>query len=379
MNLKNPEDNKVEFSKERFNRIIGITFAVFISIGIILSICYEFNLIPKDVREPRQYIRKIFESFNKGYADSKKVYTPKEIIELEKKVKDIDKLTNVSARKYYKTYVELGNAYKSQQQYYAAHQTYMKALRLNSWDYAVHVKLAEVEIKIHKFYDAEKRLKNVIEFSKDRRVLKKAQEFLDTLNTIEYSKQRIELPEMYSKRIYILQTENVDYRFIEAIKTRIMDEFKINVLVLADTVIPTTRNARTRNGMPYQYDADEILKQIKEKYDYLIKEPDNFGILLVTSYNIYAKDYYFLFGWSGGDAAVISYYGFVSPRVSFGKQIKRLVMQSFSSTGTLIGIPRCTNPTCARAFPHSLAEMDKKEDILCDECLENLIKIYEKE
>jgi len=379
MNFENREDDKVEFSKERLNHIIGITFAVLISIGVILSVLYEMDLIPKDVREPRQYIRKIFESFNKGYADSKTVYTPKEIIELEKKVKDLDKLTNVSARKYYKTYVELGNAYKSQQQYIAAYYTYMKALRLNSWDYAVHVKLAEVEIKMHKFYDAEKRLKNVIEFSKDRRVLKRAREFLDTLNKIEYSKQRIELPDMYSKRIYVLQTDNVDSRFTEAIKTRIMEEFKISVVVLEDTVIPTTKNTRMRGKTPYQYDADEIQKQLEKNYDYLIREPDNYGILLVTSYNIFAKNYGFLFGWSDCNTAVISYWGFVSPGVPFKKQIKRFVMQSFSSTGMLIGIPRCTNPICARAYPHGLAEQDRKEDILCDECLENLIKVYEKE
>jgi len=379
MNFENPKDNKVEFSKERLNRTIGIVFAVLISIGVILSILYEMDLIPKDVREPREYIKNLYQYFNKDYADSKKVYTPKEIIELEKKVKDIDKLTNVSARKYYKTYVELGNAYKSQQQYIAAYYTYMKALRLNSWDYAVHVKLAEVEIKIHKFYDAEKRLKNVIEFSKDRRVLKRAREFLDTLNKIEYSKQRIELPDMYSKRIYVLQTDNVDSRFTEAIKTRIIEEFKISVVVLEDTVIPTTKNARMRGKTPYQYNADEIQKQLEKDYDYLIKEPDNYGILLVTSYDIYAKDYYSLFGWSDCNTAVISYWGFVSPRVSFEKQIKRFVMQSFSSTGMLIGIPRCTNPTCARAYPHGLAEQDRKEDILCDECLENLIKVYGKE
>jgi tetratricopeptide (TPR) repeat protein len=309
----------------------------------------------------------------------KKIDSPKEIEDLEKRIRETDKLPNVSARRYYDTYVELGDAYKSKKQYDNAYETYMKALRLDAWDYAVQVKLAEVEIELQKYLQAETRLKNVIEFSKDRRAIKRAREFLDTLNTIEYSKQRIELPDMYSKRIYILETDKVDYRFTKAIKNRIMKEFKINVVVLEDVVKLPTRNARTRNGIPYQYDADEILKEVREKYNYLIAEPGTYGVLLVTSYDIFAKDYYFLFGWSGGDVAVISYSGFIGDGAPFDKQVKRFVIQSFSSTGTLIGIPRCTNPTCARAFPHSLEEMDKKEDILCNECLENLIKIYEKE
>jgi tetratricopeptide (TPR) repeat protein len=73
MNFENPEDNKVEFSKERMNRIIGIVFAIFISIGIILSICYELDLLPVSVTSQkkeieRQINKKRFFSFDKIFS-----------------------------------------------------------------------------------------------------------------------------------------------------------------------------------------------------------------------------------------------------------------------------------------------------------------------
>lgn len=51
-------------------------------------------------------------------------------------------------------------------------------------------------------------------------------------------------------------------------------------------------------------------------------------------------------------------------------------MQAFSSTGNIIGIERCTTASCARAYPHSLEEHDKKDDILCEICKQNLKIVY---
>ena len=59
MNMGKPEENKEQFGKERVNRVIAIMFAVFIVIGIILSVCYEMDLIPKQAEENQGYIKKI--------------------------------------------------------------------------------------------------------------------------------------------------------------------------------------------------------------------------------------------------------------------------------------------------------------------------------
>ena len=93
--------------------------------------------------------------------------------------------------------------------------------------------------------------------------------------------------------------------------------------------------------------------------------------------HIYANDYNYLFGWNGSDVAIMSYNRFINEETAITNEIKRIVMQGMSSTGFLIGIPRCTVDTCAHAYPHSLAEHDQKDDTLCDECTDNLIRIYD--
>ncbi len=75
MNIKSPEENKEQFSKERVNRVIAITFAVFIFVGIVMSVCYEMDLIPKETEEKQSYIKEVKNLFhldNVDFVDSDK-------------------------------------------------------------------------------------------------------------------------------------------------------------------------------------------------------------------------------------------------------------------------------------------------------------------
>jgi predicted Zn-dependent protease len=47
---------------------------------------------------------------------------------------------------------------------------------------------------------------------------------------------------------------------------------------------------------------------------------------------------------------------------------ERLLKQSLSTIGHMLGVPRCTTPECARAYPESLVEHDQKPSTLCPEC-----------
>ncbi|HUG12547.1 MAG TPA: archaemetzincin [Opitutaceae bacterium] len=96
--------------------------------------------------------------------------------------------------------------------------------------------------------------------------------------------------------------------------------------------------------------------------------------LAVTSVDLYAPDTNYLFGSAqiGGKSAIISAARFTAdfngdtphrPRL-----IERLLKQALSSYGQMLGVPRCTNPECARAYPHSLAEHDAKSPDLCAQC-----------
>lgn len=93
------------------------------------------------------------------------------------------------------------------------------------------------------------------------------------------------------------------------------------------------------------------------------------GALGVTDRDLAPPDLNFVFG--HGDrklkAGVIS-----SIRFSQGAKppqlVKRLVVQALSTTGFLLGLDRCQEASCARAFPRSLDEHDKKQEGYCAAC-----------
>lgn len=90
--------------------------------------------------------------------------------------------------------------------------------------------------------------------------------------------------------------------------------------------------------------------------------------------DMFAKNTNFLFGTAAGPwgLSVASYYRFASeftgepPRR--GRLLDRTYKQMLSSVGFLLGVPRSSDPTCARAYPASLTEHDSKGDELCEEC-----------
>jgi predicted Zn-dependent protease len=58
--------------------------------------------------------------------------------------------------------------------------------------------------------------------------------------------------------------------------------------------------------------------------------------------------------------------------------VRRALKQAVSSSFFVLAIPRCTNPLCIRAYPHSLAELDNKGNEICSSCL-NKLKVYQNE
>ncbi len=101
----------------------------------------------------------------------------------------------------------------------------------------------------------------------------------------------------------------------------------------------------------------------------------NVAYLGITSVDIYARDYNFLFGWANRLCGIMSYCRFTAdfnddiPNQE--RLVKRALMQSQSSVGLIYGLKRCTDPTCARAYPNSLSEHDAKKGTLCSECRKN--------
>lgn len=366
-------------------------------------------------------------------------YTMEDIEKLNQHADELDKISNVSAWKYSDTYMELGKAYYQIEEFELSLAALKKGLRLNSRQYDNQLVAAKVEYELEMYKASYLRVQQITSNCDIKEITKEALKLLKELKKHEFDKGENEIPNIRNKYIYILKVGMVEDIYIQALVNKLEEEFKISVRIIETPIEPSIENLRdnhkkyfnsikerfiasksqqlyeeiiqnlnlnlvdlsqdiiTREFVHYlymqeddgeglwtkniakiedQYDADVIFKQINRDFKDKIREVDCFGILAVSSYDIYANDYNFLFGWNGSDIAVMSFNRFINGDTELTTEIKRIVMQGMSSTGYLIGIPRCTVDTCARAYPHSLMEHDKKNDTLCNECTENLINIY---
>ena len=366
-------------------------------------------------------------------------YTIDDINSLESEAKEIAEMTNVSARKYYEVYMRLGEAYYQYERYILSLESLKKGLRLKARDYEHQMLAAKIEYELGQIQLSYYRLNQIINNADSKKIRKQAEKLINEISKMNLNIDEVFIPDMSHKYIYVVTLGKVDTTLVTALKNRIEDEFHITVREIEDTIIPSKNRLRDRheeyfrrvteryienndqetyeaiidyiidkNGaikeedidkefvyylylkekhgqelweenmskIQDQYHADVLLNQVRNQYKDLINENNCFGILGVTQQDIYTKDYNFLFGWNSSDVAIMSYQRFINDNTTLTVKIKRTVMQGFSSVGYLIGIPRCSVDTCSRAYPHSLSEHDEKEDILCYECRENLIDVY---
>lgn len=131
-------------------------------------------------------------------------------------------------------------------------------------------------------------------------------------------------------------------------------------------------------GKDPQWDADQLLETLGTGVKQCRRE--NIAYLGITPVDIYSGDYNFLFGLANKAGGVMSYHRFTAEfndeTPNQDRLVKRAVMQCLSSIGFEYGIKRCTDPTCARAYPNSLREHDAKTGSLCLECRDGFKRIF---
>lgn len=122
----------------------------------------------------------------------------------------------------------------------------------------------------------------------------------------------------------------------------------------------------------YQYRSESVTERIGLQLQTDAVERIK-GYLGVTDADLFSDDSNFLFGQADGEYGVVSSFRFQAlnnyepecrPRL-----LMRLKKQALSTVGFMMSIPRCPDPSCARAFPLSLAEHDAKSEHLCPICL----------
>ena len=362
-----------------------------------------------------------------------------EVAALEAQVTELDNTFNVDARKYVSAYFDLANAYQSRGEKDKAYQTVTKGLRLDSLNMDMQLKAAEYEVEKGEYDLAIPRLKAVLAKSDNKKTVTQAQTLFNKIPQQYIDEaESLTVSPMYNKKLLLAFYPGVEEVYKKALAQRIENEFKLSVECLDLAIDESTKNSRdsyneflsetmenlimgnspeaVANTLAYlgiafddledketkeffvksiflnsgysqedwdtlaaqyelQYDANELMIQVMSN---CTLETDCLGVLGVTTKDIYSgsPNNNFLFGLSSETVAVMSLNRFAKGEKDRALITKRAVMQAFSSTGYIIGIPRCSTPLCARAYPNSLAEQDEKNDCLCPDCIRSLNEVY---
>ena len=320
--------------------------------------------------------------------------------------------------------------------YENAYRIIVSGLRLDPWNYRFQRIAAEIEMMNGEYVNAYNRLTFVINNLRELALIYEASVYQRNLINIEdMIDPPVYLPNHY---VYIATYPGLDSSLVRFLAARISEEYGIKVKVInvgaalssvnkrdhqlrvygeiIDDIRsrysrPMIENFLAQIGLTYddldsregkrkfvyallnqseggraqwmaieatrsQYDANMLLNQLYLRFGNYLNAPYCLGILAITHEDIFANDFLFLFGWAQRGLGVMSYARFLLDNPTREQFEKRVVMQAFSSVGHIIGIPRCTFPDCARAFPDSLEEHDRKEDRLCMECRSNLRELY---
>ncbi|MBI5773143.1 MAG: hypothetical protein HZA89_05300 [Verrucomicrobia bacterium] len=121
-----------------------------------------------------------------------------------------------------------------------------------------------------------------------------------------------------------------------------------------------------------QWNADDLLELLRQVRG--VSAQKQRGYLGIARFDLYANNNRYVFGTASAviNCGVMSYLRYTSAVVDLPPKQERLkqraLKQALSSAGFIFGVPRCTQPTCARAYANSLDEHDAKSVPLCKEC-----------
>jgi len=358
------------------------------------------------------------------------------INDLEMIISDAEKQGNVSARSHIHQYWQLADLYLKNNAYKNAYRIIIKGLRLDSWNYKYQKIAAEIELMNQDYEKAYSRLNFIVNnLSELGNIYNDSVKKIKDMNIENFNLNPINLPGYY---VYIATYPNLNLDLVSSISARVSEEYGVEVRtinigldeseinmrdrqldvyneIIDDVYLKNSKESidlflqklglsndamKTREGkrkfvytllvqndngksrweeleiVKSQYSGNALLEQLSRRFRNYKNDPHCLGILGVTSNDIYENDYNFLFGWTQKSIGIISYARFLLGNPTYEQFEKRTIMQALSSMGFVIGIPRCTNPTCARAYPNSLKEHDNKNDKLCNECRENLRRLY---
>lgn len=179
-----------------------------------------------------------------------------------------------------------------------------------------------------------------------------------------------------AKTIYILSLGANDTEMLSDFRVLLQDVYRIKFVFLGTVKEPPGGFDEKRD----QYFVMPLFMDARARYENIFSSSDTQAILIVTSYDITDAGLNFLFGQSDAKTGfgIISYRRFSLDNPDKKTLFMRIYTQGLSTTGFLLGLPRCSSTGCARSYPHSLQEFKRKSYVLCSECRHNLNIFLEK-
>lgn len=204
---------------------------------------------------------------------------------------------------------------------------------------------------------------NVPEFSRDplKRLLAEVRS-----NLLVKIAQDIRLASFLKERGLTETTLQQDEGVVAACRHLSLESGGTNALTQFDAKI------RELDQAPKQWDIDDLLRNLKAAVQPFRKGKVYF--MGVANLDAYSNQSNFIFGTAenNGNNAVITYRRFTADfneeNPNRHRLVDRTLKQSLSSLGFMLGVERCSTPTCARAYPHNLSEHDAKSTDLCTVC-----------
>ena len=177
------------------------------------------------------------------------------------------------------------------------------------------------------------------------------------------------------KVIYILPIGVIDQGMLNDLKGFLSSDFRHPVEIL-----PAERIPDLPYGREDQVKADLLRDWIKSRKGL---PKDTFRLLAITSEDIYAEGYNFIFGQAdmGGLVSLISVYR-INPVADGGSAInpgnpgnrnlyeERLIKLVRHELGHTFGLPHCQDNNCVMRFHESLDALDRGDDSYCSKCLD---------
>jgi predicted Zn-dependent protease len=294
----------------------------------------------------------------------------------------------------------LADIYSSEGNDNKAIRLYNEGLKVDSWKLEYQLKLAKLLKKCGDTSTAAEKAKIVREYAEDEQLILDSENLLKGLGTTDIVDEK-GYETANDVEIVIVPLGRVNKRLLHEVKDELQKIMGIKYSISQTSLeLGTTDRSSANNLLGFllkkiisrlnkkafwqmngQHDASGLLSNIQNAFK--IEKGSNIkGYLGVTEADIFAKDYNFLFGWAGKGYGVASYHRFRAVFAGESPQRprlrKRTVKQCISSSFHILGIPRCTTPTCAQAYPHSLIEHDQKSLKICSWCKERLALVVDK-